>query len=197
MIQRVLDEMERTGKPVPGTGPAATVKAKQRDPLMDIADVLGDAKRMTTQEVLQRLAERDEFYRAWTFADLTESLEPHGAPLQVRRTHVRLGRTGPRGHRQPARRHARKLIESQGAGRGTQGVLPNRLRGRLPGPDQQQHHFREPREAGRQAPDQGPKPRFRRPVAASLAAPPAPKGGLSHARTDHPAAVPRPGSAAG
>lgn len=79
MIQRVLDEMERTGKPVPGTGPAATVKAKQRDPLMDIADVLGDAKRMTTQEVLQRLAERDEFYRAWTFADLTESLEPHGA----------------------------------------------------------------------------------------------------------------------
>ncbi|MFI6296901.1 FtsK/SpoIIIE domain-containing protein [Nonomuraea sp. NPDC050790] len=50
------------------------------DPVADIAYVLGDVPRMLTQEVLQRLAERNPGrYRKWTFADLKEVLEDAGA----------------------------------------------------------------------------------------------------------------------
>ncbi|MFJ9577887.1 FtsK/SpoIIIE domain-containing protein [Streptomyces sp. NPDC101191] len=46
------------------------------DPLADIADVLGDKPRMLTQEVLQRLAQKNPGeYREWTFADLRQVLE--------------------------------------------------------------------------------------------------------------------------
>ncbi|WP_197048673.1 ATP-binding protein [Streptosporangium roseum] len=55
---------------------ASGVTEEQIDPYADIAAVLGDAPRMTTQEVLQRLTERNPgTYREWTFADLKRVLE--------------------------------------------------------------------------------------------------------------------------
>lgn len=49
---------------------------KDVDPLADILAALGAAPRMRTQEVLQRLAERNPgFYREWKYGDLKEFLE--------------------------------------------------------------------------------------------------------------------------
>jgi hypothetical protein len=49
--------------------------------LGDLAEILGDAPRMRTQEALQRLAERSPgTYRSWTFQDLTRVLRAAGAP---------------------------------------------------------------------------------------------------------------------
>ncbi|MCZ7417681.1 FtsK/SpoIIIE domain-containing protein [Streptomyces sp. WMMC897] len=58
-----------------------TTEAYERtDPLADIGAVLGDASRMRTQEVLQRLAETNPGeYREWTFTDLARVLETVGA----------------------------------------------------------------------------------------------------------------------
>jgi S-DNA-T family DNA segregation ATPase FtsK/SpoIIIE len=53
--------------------------AEVRDPLADVATVLGKDERVRTQEVLHRLAELGDIYRAWTFADLSAALEPYGA----------------------------------------------------------------------------------------------------------------------
>ena len=46
----------------------------------DIAAVLDGAARMPKQEVMLRLAERDERYREWTDARLKAALEADGAP---------------------------------------------------------------------------------------------------------------------
>ncbi|MFB7762626.1 FtsK/SpoIIIE domain-containing protein [Streptomyces xiamenensis] len=54
--------------------------APESDPLDDIAGVLGDSPRLRTQEVLQRLAERDSRYREWTFSELSAVLDAAGAP---------------------------------------------------------------------------------------------------------------------
>lgn len=52
----------------------------ETDPCVDIAAVLGEAPRMLTQEVLQRLAELDpRRYREWTHGDLKRVLEAAGA----------------------------------------------------------------------------------------------------------------------
>jgi S-DNA-T family DNA segregation ATPase FtsK/SpoIIIE len=62
--------------------PTLTVvdRAAPVDALTDIAAVLGNDARLRTQEVLQRLAQRNPGeYRAWTFADLRQVLEPVGA----------------------------------------------------------------------------------------------------------------------
>jgi S-DNA-T family DNA segregation ATPase FtsK/SpoIIIE len=62
------------------TRAAAEKDAVQVDPLADIAAVIGDASRMLTREVLQRLVQKNPaFYRAWTFQELLELLEPLGA----------------------------------------------------------------------------------------------------------------------
>jgi S-DNA-T family DNA segregation ATPase FtsK/SpoIIIE len=54
--------------------------AEPVDPCEDIAAVLGDTPRMPTQEVLQRLAERNpRHYREWTFTDLKRALKKIGA----------------------------------------------------------------------------------------------------------------------
>jgi S-DNA-T family DNA segregation ATPase FtsK/SpoIIIE len=51
------------------------------DHLADIAAVIGDTERMRTQEVLQRLAERNPGeYRDWTFQSLTAVLDAAGCP---------------------------------------------------------------------------------------------------------------------
>jgi S-DNA-T family DNA segregation ATPase FtsK/SpoIIIE len=58
-----------------------TDQAEDVDHLADIAAVLGDAERMRTQEVLQRLAERNSGeYRDWTFQTLTAVLDDAGCP---------------------------------------------------------------------------------------------------------------------
>jgi S-DNA-T family DNA segregation ATPase FtsK/SpoIIIE len=55
------------------------------DPLTDVAAVLGQAERLRTQEVLQRLAQHNpREYRSWTFADLRAVLDPIDA---VRKSH--------------------------------------------------------------------------------------------------------------
>ena len=59
----------------------AVETGEQVDPLDDIAAVLGDSPRMRTQEVLQKLAERNPgTYREWTFGDLRGVLDAAGAP---------------------------------------------------------------------------------------------------------------------
>lgn len=65
----------RSGVATRGVEPAVPV-----DHLADIAAVIGDAPRMGTDEVRQRLAERNPgAYRSWTASDLKQALEPHGA----------------------------------------------------------------------------------------------------------------------
>ncbi|MEY9870694.1 S-DNA-T family DNA segregation ATPase FtsK/SpoIIIE [Streptacidiphilus sp. MAP12-33] len=62
------------------TRAAAEKDTEQVDPLADVAAVIGDATRMLTREVLQRLAEKNRgFYRAWTPQDLKQLLESAGA----------------------------------------------------------------------------------------------------------------------
>jgi S-DNA-T family DNA segregation ATPase FtsK/SpoIIIE len=53
--------------------------AEARDALADVAAVIGNDERVRTQEVLHRLAELADVYRAWTFADLAATLGPYGA----------------------------------------------------------------------------------------------------------------------
>jgi len=50
------------------------------DVLADVAAVLDGAVRMLKQEVMHRLAERDDRYRAWTDAQLKAALDAEGAP---------------------------------------------------------------------------------------------------------------------
>ncbi|MFE1291665.1 ATP-binding protein [Streptomyces sp. NPDC058751] len=55
-------------------------RGEERDPLADIAAVLGDKPRLKTQDVLKRLAALNEdAYGAWTFLDLKRVLEDAGA----------------------------------------------------------------------------------------------------------------------
>ncbi|WP_435796279.1 FtsK/SpoIIIE domain-containing protein [Kitasatospora aureofaciens] len=59
---------------------SAVERTEDTDPLADIAAVLGDEKRMRTQEVLSGLAARDpRQYREWTFGDLKAVLDAVGA----------------------------------------------------------------------------------------------------------------------
>ncbi|MFD7321398.1 ATP-binding protein [Streptomyces sp. NPDC059875] len=58
------------------TATAVEPSADTVDALADIASVLGDAPKMLTQEVLQRLAQKNPGeYREWTFQDLRQVLE--------------------------------------------------------------------------------------------------------------------------
>ncbi|MFE4701063.1 FtsK/SpoIIIE domain-containing protein [Streptomyces sp. NPDC056738] len=55
-------------------------RGEDRDPLADIAAVLGDKPRLKTQDVLKRLAALNEdAYGGWTFLDLKRVLEDAGA----------------------------------------------------------------------------------------------------------------------
>jgi S-DNA-T family DNA segregation ATPase FtsK/SpoIIIE len=92
VTKRALELREEAGitatPQVPTAAPA--------DPLVDIAAVLGDAPRMRTQEVLQRLSEKDpRTYREWTPQRLTEFLTPlaaapykSGGTMQVSRDRI-------------------------------------------------------------------------------------------------------------
>jgi S-DNA-T family DNA segregation ATPase FtsK/SpoIIIE len=62
------------------TSDGVPVEEKLVDPLVDIAAVLGDEPRLPTQEVLQKLAERNPGrYRKWLPGDLKRVLEEAGA----------------------------------------------------------------------------------------------------------------------
>jgi S-DNA-T family DNA segregation ATPase FtsK/SpoIIIE len=55
-------------------------RGEERDPLADIASVVGDASRLRTQDVLKRLANLNEVaYGKWSFIDLKRVLEGTGA----------------------------------------------------------------------------------------------------------------------
>lgn len=55
-------------------------RGEKRDPLTDIATVLGTSPRLLTQDVLKRLAALDEdAYGSWSFSDLTRVLDGTGA----------------------------------------------------------------------------------------------------------------------
>ncbi|MEU0433685.1 ATP-binding protein [Streptomyces sp. NPDC006290] len=55
-------------------------RGEERDPLADIAAVLGDKPRLKTQDVLKRLtALNEDAYGAWSFTDLTRVLDGTGA----------------------------------------------------------------------------------------------------------------------
>jgi S-DNA-T family DNA segregation ATPase FtsK/SpoIIIE len=58
----------------------ASAPAEKADHLADIAAVLGDEPRMLTQDVLQRLTERNRReYEGWNFTTLSDFLEGHNA----------------------------------------------------------------------------------------------------------------------
>ncbi|MBG0854338.1 ATP-binding protein [Streptomyces spinoverrucosus] len=64
-------------------------RGEQRDPLTDIAAVLGNAPRLFTQDVIQRLATLDaDAYGGWTFADLKRVLEAAGE--EPKKSHGRM-----------------------------------------------------------------------------------------------------------
>ncbi|WP_206793196.1 FtsK/SpoIIIE domain-containing protein [Amycolatopsis sp. MtRt-6] len=76
-VQRAIAAREKAGLPKVVESTPAPVEV---DPLADIAAILGAATRMRTQEVLQRLTERDRgTYGEWTPQRLTAFLTPLGA----------------------------------------------------------------------------------------------------------------------
>ncbi|WP_327666919.1 FtsK/SpoIIIE domain-containing protein [Streptomyces sp. NBC_00485] len=68
-------------------------RGEQRDPLADIANVLGDAKWLFTQDVLKRLAALNEdAYGSWSFLDLKRVLDGTGAEPYKSDGRMRVGR---------------------------------------------------------------------------------------------------------
>ena len=79
-IDHVMPMVERAMGLYEGTGPVAEPTFEPADPLADVAAVIGDAARVLTHEVLQRLSDRNPgAYREWTPTDLDRALEPYGA----------------------------------------------------------------------------------------------------------------------
>ncbi|MBZ6252195.1 ATP-binding protein [Streptomyces olivaceus] len=73
-------EIAERAKEMRNAVPASTPEeSAERDTLADVAQVLGSDERVRTQEVLHRLIELADFYREWSFADLTAALAPFGA----------------------------------------------------------------------------------------------------------------------
>ncbi|WP_328664516.1 ATP-binding protein [Streptomyces sp. NBC_00328] len=67
----------------------AVDRGQERDPLADVAAVLGDAKRSHTQDILKRLAILDEdAYGDWSFIDLKRVLEAAG--IEPYKSHGRM-----------------------------------------------------------------------------------------------------------
>jgi len=73
VIGRAMEILERHGRT-----PRAALPAAARDPLVDIAAVLGDHAKMTTRDVLHGLVEHDRrFYGSWTFRNLADLMRAH------------------------------------------------------------------------------------------------------------------------
>lgn len=70
---------------IPTTIPDATPPGARPDPLTDIATVLAGRQRMRTQEVLQRLTQRNRpVYGGWTFTDLQDALPDSAKPYKTK-----------------------------------------------------------------------------------------------------------------
>ena len=116
-------------------------RGEERDPLADIAAVLGDTPRLRTQDVLKRLATLNEdAYGGWSFLDLKRVLDGRRRrALQVRRPHGRRPRPRRPRPRQPRRgrfRFRRRMTGSRpptGQGGRENSLTPSLTR--LPGPD--------------------------------------------------------------
>ncbi|MDX2827441.1 FtsK/SpoIIIE domain-containing protein [Streptomyces ipomoeae] len=64
-------------------------RGEERDPLADVFDVMGDAERSYTQDILKRLAVLSEdAYGGWTFGDLKRVLEAAG--VEAYKSHGRM-----------------------------------------------------------------------------------------------------------
>ncbi|MFF1470107.1 ATP-binding protein [Streptomyces mirabilis] len=64
-------------------------RAEERDPLADVFDVMGDAERSYTQDIITRLAILSEdAYGGWTFGDLKRVLEADG--VEAYKSHGRM-----------------------------------------------------------------------------------------------------------
>jgi S-DNA-T family DNA segregation ATPase FtsK/SpoIIIE len=73
VIDRAMEIMARHGR-----NPHAAVHVTRRDPLADIATVLGDHTKLPTRDVLHGLVELDRnFYGKWTFQTLAALLAEH------------------------------------------------------------------------------------------------------------------------
>ncbi|MGH3813264.1 MAG: hypothetical protein ACRDUV_12515, partial [Pseudonocardiaceae bacterium] len=69
-----IDQLRRTGATADQIPPPTAV-----DHLADIAEILGDQRRVRTQVVLTRLADHDpDHYEGWTFTDLKTTLATYG-----------------------------------------------------------------------------------------------------------------------
>ncbi|MGM9386146.1 FtsK/SpoIIIE domain-containing protein [Streptomyces antibioticus] len=67
----------------------AVKRDEKRDPLADILTVLGDEKRVFTQDVIKRLsALSEEAYGRWSFGDLTRVLDAAG--IEAKKSHGRM-----------------------------------------------------------------------------------------------------------
>jgi S-DNA-T family DNA segregation ATPase FtsK/SpoIIIE len=81
VIERAMAAIEAAGDSVTPTEP--TTEQAGPDLLADIAAVFRGASRLRTQEVLQRLTERDRAtYGGWTFTDLHNALPPEAKPYK-------------------------------------------------------------------------------------------------------------------
>lgn len=75
VIDRAMQIMARHGR-----NPHAAINPATRDPLTDIATVLGEHRKLTTRDVLHGLVELDRgFYGRWTFKTLSAYLTEHHA----------------------------------------------------------------------------------------------------------------------
>ncbi|MDT0435192.1 MULTISPECIES: FtsK/SpoIIIE domain-containing protein [Streptomyces] len=67
----------------------AVERGEERDPLADILAVLGDEKRVFTQDVIKRLsASNEDAYGRWSFGDLTRVLDAAG--VEPKKSHGRM-----------------------------------------------------------------------------------------------------------
>lgn len=77
VVARAMEILERHGRT-----PRAALPAAARDPLVDMAAVLGDHPRLLTREILQGLVELDRrFYGAWSFQTLHALFREYGVTL--------------------------------------------------------------------------------------------------------------------
>ncbi|MEJ3658903.1 zonular occludens toxin domain-containing protein [Actinomycetes bacterium KLBMP 9759] len=90
VIARAMALLDENGRALPASDADEPVDDDGPDVLTDLRHVLGDAVRVRTQTVLQRLAELNpSAYDGWTFRQLGEALAGHG--LTVRKYNGTMG----------------------------------------------------------------------------------------------------------
>lgn len=82
IIERAMALREQAGIEANADQAPALEPGSERDPLADIAAVLGHEERMTTTQVLAELIAADEYYQDWSHADLTAALGETAKPYK-------------------------------------------------------------------------------------------------------------------